>query len=132
MVPVSFYEKWHQMKSTRFLWKIVHVIGKVYGAIVWIINLSPIYSWWNLYRVFLKLGEVQGDQTQTVYFLTQILIVRNPYLRTTNNIRIFFNGGISDFLNTLRWLKIDDWIWCSLALIAYLGDCGLGDWIGII
>ena len=70
MVPVSFYEKWHQMKSTRFLWKIVHVIGKVYGAIVWIINLSPIYSWWNLYRVFLKLGEVQGDQTQTVYIFS--------------------------------------------------------------
>ena len=22
---------------------------------------------------------------------------------------------------------IDDWIWCGLALIAYLGDCDLGD-----
>ena len=22
---------------------------------------------------------------------------------------------------------IDDWIWCGLALIAYLGDCELGD-----
>ena len=120
MVPVSFYEKWHQMKSTRFLWKIVHVIGKVYGAIVWIINLSPIYSWWNLYRVFLKLGEVQDGQTQTVCFHTQILIVRNPYLRTTNNIRIFFfHGGISDFLNTLRWLKIDDLIWRCFALIVF-------------
>ena len=21
---------------------------------------------------------------------------------------------------------------CSLALIAYLGDCGLGDWIGVV
>ena len=25
--------------------------------------------------------------------------------------------GISNFLNTLRWLKMDDWIYCSLALI---------------
>ena len=26
----------------------------------------------------------------------------------------------------------DDWIWCGFALIAYLGDSGLGDWIGIV
>ena len=24
------------------------------------------------------------------------------------------------------------WIWCKLALIAYLGDCDLDDWIGIV
>ena len=35
---------------------------------------------------------------------------------------MFFNfvmylwRGVSDFLNTLRWLKIDDWIWCYLEL----------------
>ena len=28
-------------------------------------------------------------------------------------------GGISDFLNTLRCLKIDDWIWRCFALIAF-------------
>ena len=44
------------------------------------------------------------------------------YIRITMQLRIHI-GGISDFLNTLRWLKIDDWIWCGLALIDYLGDC---------
>ena len=34
--------------------------------------------------------------------------------------QIWLLGPISDFLNTLRGLKIDDWIWC-LALITYLG-----------
>ena len=34
---------------------------------------------------------------------------------------------ISDF-ETPKWNStIDDWIWYGLALIAYLGDCGLGD-----
>ena len=26
-----------------------------------------------------------------------------------------------------KWTLIDDWIWCGLALITYLGDCDLGD-----
>ena len=49
------------------------------------------------------------------------------YHRPILNFPSVFIGGISDFLNTLRLLKIDDWIWCGLDLIGYLGDCGLGD-----
>ena len=41
---------------------------------------------------------------------------------------LYILGGflISNHLNL-----IDNWIWCSLVLIAYLGDCDLGDWIGL-